>query len=64
MRRIVIIAVGILVAVTSSAQRLVLSYDRPAKVFEEGLPLGNGHLGATVSGGVADDIMGRMRQPG
>ncbi len=57
MRRIVIIAVGILVAVTSSAQRLVLSYDRPAKVFEEGLPLGNGHLGATVSGGVADDII-------
>ena len=39
------------------AQRLVLSYDRPATRFEEALPIGNGHLGATVYGGVADDLI-------
>ncbi len=34
-----------------------LRYDSPASIFEEGLPLGNGHLGATVSGGVTDDVI-------
>ena len=46
-----------LVCQGSFAQRLVLSYDRPATRFEEGLPIGNGHLGATVYGGVADDLI-------
>ena len=46
-----------LVCQGSLAQRLVLSYDRPATRFEEALPIGNGHLGATVYGGVADDLI-------
>jgi alpha-L-fucosidase 2 len=33
----------------------VLWYRRPAKVWEEALPLGNGKLGAMVFGGVADE---------
>ena len=29
----------------------VLYYTKPARLFEEALPLGNGRLGATVFGG-------------
>jgi alpha-L-fucosidase 2 len=36
---------------------LVMNYDQPAKIFEEAFPLGNGHLGATVYGGVTDDVI-------
>lgn len=36
---------------------LVMNYDKPAKIFEEAFPLGNGHLGATVYGGVSDDVI-------
>ena len=36
---------------------LVMNYDQPAKIFEEAFPLGNGHLGATVYGGVSDDVI-------
>lgn len=36
---------------------LVMNYNRPASVFEEALPLGNGHLGAMVHGGVTDDLI-------
>ncbi|MEO5583696.1 MAG: glycoside hydrolase family 95 protein [Saprospiraceae bacterium] len=34
------------------AQDHVLWYDRPAQVFEEALPIGNGRIGAMVYGGV------------
>ena len=30
----------------------VLYYKKPARLFEEALPLGNGRLGATVFGGI------------
>ncbi|WP_163325385.1 glycoside hydrolase family 95 protein [Draconibacterium mangrovi] len=33
----------------------VLWYQRPAKIWEEAMPLGNGTLGAMVFGGVADE---------
>lgn len=33
----------------------LLWYQQPAKVWEEALPLGNGHLGAMVFGGIADE---------
>jgi alpha-L-fucosidase 2 len=37
---------------TAAAQSpLALRYDRPARVFEESLPLGNGRIGAAVFGG-------------
>lgn len=35
--------------------RYLLWYQRPANVWEEALPLGNGKLGAMVFGGVADE---------
>ncbi len=38
-----------------SVAPLSLLYTRPAKVWEEALPLGNGQLGAMVFGGVADE---------
>ena len=48
---------GILACVCASGQVLVLNYDKPAASFEEALPIGNGHLGATVYGGVSDDLI-------
>ena len=57
MRRIVFVLVGIMVYALAFGQELVLRYDRPATRFEEALPIGNGHLGATVCGGIADDLI-------
>ena len=57
MRRLMVVLVTLLACVCASGQRLFLRYDKPATRFEEALPLGNGHLGATVSGGVADDLI-------
>ena len=34
-----------------------MKYDREAASFNEALPLGNGHIGAMVYGGVADDLV-------
>ena len=39
----------------SGPATMVLWYDRPAAVFEEALPLGNGRIGAMVFGGPASD---------
>ncbi len=40
----------------SSADRLLLLYDSPAKVWQqECLPIGNGHLGCMIYGGVAKE---------
>ena len=57
MNRILAVAAGLLACVLASGQRLVLNYDKPATKFEEALPLGNGHLGATVYGGISDDLI-------
>ena len=57
MKRFLSITLGLLVCMIASGQRLMLNYDRPATRFEEALPIGNGHLGATVYGGVADDLI-------
>ncbi|MCS4229044.1 glycoside hydrolase family 95 protein [Sphingobacterium sp. BIGb0165] len=40
---------------TVSVAPLKLTYTRPAKVWEEALPLGNGQLGAMIFGGIADE---------
>ena len=32
-------------------------YDRPAEAWKESLPLGNGHMGAMVWGGVTEDLI-------
>ena len=57
MKKILATAAFLTACVLASGQRLVLNYDRPATKFEEALPIGNGHLGATVYGGVADDLI-------
>ena len=57
LRSLLLAAAGMLITVSALAQRLVLEYDKPAYRFEEALPLGNGHLGATVYGGVTDDLI-------
>jgi len=38
------------------AEELSLWYSRPAKFWEEALPLGNGRLGAMVYGGVGQEM--------
>lgn len=45
-------------ATKSANDQLRLWYDRPAELWEECLPLGNGHLGAMLSGGVAEEYIG------
>ncbi len=57
MGRLSFILAGLLACVSASAQGLVLRYDKPATRFEEALPIGNGHLGATVYGGIVDDLI-------
>lgn len=42
----------------SSNDSLILWYDHPAELWEECLPLGNGHLGAMLSGGVMEEYIG------
>ena len=44
-----------LLPVLAGAQ--VLRYDREAASFNEALPIGNGHIGAMVYGGVSDDLL-------
>jgi alpha-L-fucosidase 2 len=39
----------------ATAQRLVLWYEKPATQWVEALPVGNGRLGAMVSGGMANE---------
>ena len=56
-KRLLLAASCAIIPVFACAQRLVMEYDKPASRFEEALPLGNGHLGATVYGGVADDLI-------
>src|SRR5438067_8182230 len=55
---VVLTAIGILLNGAAQAQRPmqgdVLWYDRPAIIWDEALPLGNGRLGAMVFGGAND----------
>jgi alpha-L-fucosidase 2 len=43
------------VAALAGGDKNTLWYRQPARVWEEALPLGNGHMGAMVFGGVADE---------
>ncbi|OJU55045.1 MAG: alpha-L-fucosidase, partial [Bacteroidales bacterium 45-6] len=47
---IYVLSLFALLTASASAQNLKLWYDRPAKVWEEALPLGNSRLGAMVYG--------------
>jgi alpha-L-fucosidase 2 len=58
MLRILTILLSICLALkarTQSDTSLKLWYDKPASIWEEALPLGNGRLGAMVFGGVAEE---------
>ena len=44
-------------AATAPGTALTLWYKRPARVWDEALPIGNGRLGAMIFGGVADERM-------
>ena len=49
---------------SSSAQNLKLWYNKPATVWTEALPIGNGRIGAMVHGGVnSDHISNLMKKP-
>lgn len=51
-RSLAVLLLGTAGAVPASAQpTLALRYDRPARVFEESVPLGNGRIGAALFGG-------------
>jgi alpha-L-fucosidase 2 len=39
-------------------QNMKLFYTNPAEKWEETLPIGNGHLGAMIWGGVTDECIG------
>ena len=42
---------------SSGQQALTLHYPKPAEVWTEALPIGNGRLGAMIFGGVHDDLI-------
>ncbi len=48
---------GLVTSVLSAQQDLKLSFDKPAAVWTEALPLGNGRLGAMVFGGVNEELI-------
>src|SRR5438876_5759050 len=54
MRRL-LIAIMMLFSSNSFADDLKLWYSKPAAQWEEALPIGNGHMGAMVFGGVVDE---------
>jgi alpha-L-fucosidase 2 len=41
--------------IKSSEKDLLLKYDKPAEVWTEALPIGNGHMGAMVFGGIEQE---------
>ena len=55
MRKVLAIILTAMLPVAAGGQ--VMRYDREAAGFNEALPLGNGHIGAMVYGGVADDLV-------
>ena len=55
MKKICFLVILLLTAPVVGAQ--VLRFDREAAGFNEALPLGNGHLGAMVYGGVDDELI-------
>lgn len=52
-----LLSILIVNALTVCAQDNILWYDKPANYWVEALPLGNGHLGAMVYGGLQTDTL-------
>jgi alpha-L-fucosidase 2 len=59
MRRIFICSIFIVIIIVSSfaQQADKLWYKKPAKVWTEALPIGNGRLGAMVFGGIQNELI-------
>lgn len=58
MKKVALVISFIILGLTAIAQRpLRLWYDRPAKYFEESLPIGNGKIGALVFGSAVNDTV-------
>ena len=58
MRRLNLIILSTLFLLpAAAAQAQTMKYDREAGSFNEALPIGNGHIGAMVYGGVTDDLI-------
>ena len=51
-QQVFILSICVLAIMNASSQELKLWYNKPAEVWEEALPLGNGKTGAMVFGGV------------
>src|SRR5450432_4946196 len=49
------LALSALAPVASAQDALTLWYRKPAKLWTDALPVGNGHLGAMVFGGIAHE---------
>lgn len=56
-RLIYIILCAVLALFYSQAGAQTMKYGQPAVSFNEALPIGNGHIGAMVYGGVEDDLI-------
>ena len=52
-----VVALATTQATTQAQVKMEMAYDRPARYFEESLPIGNGKLGALVYGGVDDNTI-------
>lgn len=57
MKRFQLIILVFLFLPLSAQENLKLWYEQPAKLWEEALPIGNGHLGAMVFGGVENELI-------
>ncbi|HAT61927.1 MAG TPA: hypothetical protein DCS83_05180 [Prevotella sp.] len=55
MRKLLIISILILYSIVSVTADLKLWYVQPARIWQEALPIGNGHLGGMVFGGISHD---------
>ncbi|MBS1511309.1 MAG: glycoside hydrolase family 95 protein [Bacteroidetes bacterium] len=56
-QRSLLILAGIIVLQTSKAQDNKLWYNKPATVWTEALPIGNGRIGTMVFGGVNEELL-------
>lgn len=55
--KFILLCIGCSMFGTSYAQKYELWYDRPAKEWEEALPIGNGHVGAMIYGGIEEELL-------
>lgn len=57
MQKLLLAFLAVSTCFTSSGQNLKLWYNKPAAVWTEALPVGNGRLGAMIFGGVSEELL-------